>query len=187
AGTQPLCFLSFSAGCTWPPNAPNMFGSQYAPTPESQVRAIPSGENFCMSPTSRFSTSASQAACNGRRSGKPTNSLASAGRAIDVDRDFHCLILPVLDGVPSLRERLRLVQAPLYRSFRPISLCQISQRSKHSKRPTRFNRISPYGTKLTCGDVRLKSGFKGNSSSTCIAQSVNRSFGARAKVSRNYS
>jgi hypothetical protein len=56
-----------------------MFGSHSAPAPESQLRAIPSGENLCMSATNRFSTSASQAACNGRRSGKPKNSLASAG------------------------------------------------------------------------------------------------------------
>jgi hypothetical protein len=32
-----------------------------------------------MSAISRFSTSVSQAACNGRKSGKPKNSLASAG------------------------------------------------------------------------------------------------------------
>jgi len=42
-----------------------MFGSHSAP-PESQVRTIPSGENFCKSAISRLSTSASQAACNGR-------------------------------------------------------------------------------------------------------------------------
>jgi hypothetical protein len=76
---QLLGFLSFSDDCIWPANAPNMFGGHSVPAPESQLRAIPSGENFCMSATTRFSTSASQAACSGRRSGKPKNSLASVG------------------------------------------------------------------------------------------------------------